>query len=77
MHIKSLIIDEAEVFEGSANFTAKGLSGIGEQATWTNNSEFVTQFIERFDHYWVHQSSECTTCKNRTCEAHPLTHRTP
>jgi len=76
MHIKSLIIDETEVLEGSANFTAKGLSGIGEQATWTNNSEFVTQFAERFDHYWVHQSSECTACKNRTCEVHPLTRRT-
>ncbi len=77
MHIKSVIIDESEVLEGSANFTNKGLSGIGEQATWTNNSEFVNQFIERFDHYWVHQSSECTTCKNRTCEVHPLTRRTP
>jgi phosphatidylserine/phosphatidylglycerophosphate/cardiolipin synthase-like enzyme len=77
MHIKSLIIDESEVLEGSANFTVKGLSGLGEQATWTNNSEFVSQFVERFDHYWVHQSSECTTCKNRTCEVHPLTRRTP
>jgi phosphatidylserine/phosphatidylglycerophosphate/cardiolipin synthase-like enzyme len=77
MHIKSLIIDESEVLEGSANFTNKGLSGIGEQATWTNNSEFVSQFVKRFDHYWVHQSSKCTTCKNRTCEVHPLTHRTP
>lgn len=77
MHIKSLIIDESEVLEGSANFTNKGLSGIGEQATWTNNLEFVKQFVERFDHYWVHQSSECTTCKNRTCEVHPLTRRIP
>lgn len=76
MHIKSLIIDETEVLEGSANFTAKGLSGIGEQATWTNNSEFVAKFIQRFDQYWVHQSSECSTCKNRTCEVHPLTRRT-
>lgn len=75
MHIKSMIIDEAEVLEGSANFTAKGLSGIGEQATWTNNPEFVTQFTTRFDQYWVHQSSECTACKNRTCEVHPLTRR--
>lgn len=75
MHIKALIIDAAEVLEGSANFTTKGLSGIGEQATWTNNSEFVSQFVERFDHYWVHQSSECTACKNRTCEVHPLTRR--
>jgi phosphatidylserine/phosphatidylglycerophosphate/cardiolipin synthase-like enzyme len=77
MHIKSLIIDEVEVLEGSANFTAKGLSGIGEQATWTTNSEFVTQFIHRFDQYWAHQGSECTACKNRTCEVHPLTRRTP
>ena len=75
MHIKSLIIDDAEVLEGSANFTTKGLSGIGEQATWTNNSEFVSQFTTRFDQYWVHQSSECTACKNRTCEVHPLTRR--
>ncbi|MFX1575711.1 MAG: phospholipase D family protein [Promethearchaeota archaeon] len=77
MHIKSLIVDETEVLEGSANFTAKGLSGIGEQATWTNNSEFVAKFIQRFDQYWIHQSSECTACKNRTCEVHPLTRRTP
>ncbi|MFX1508719.1 MAG: phospholipase D family protein [Promethearchaeota archaeon] len=77
MHIKSVIIDDSEVLEGSANFTAKGLSGIGEQATWTNNLEFVTQFIQRFDQYWVHQSSECTECKNRTCEVHSLTRRTP
>jgi phosphatidylserine/phosphatidylglycerophosphate/cardiolipin synthase-like enzyme len=75
MHIKSLIIDEAEVLEGSANFTSKGLSGIGEQATWTNNSEFATQFTTRFDQYWVHQSEECTSCKNRACEVHPLTRR--
>jgi phosphatidylserine/phosphatidylglycerophosphate/cardiolipin synthase-like enzyme len=77
IHIKSIIVDEAEVMEGSANFTAKGLSGIGEQATWTNNTEFVTQFTQRFDQYWVHQSSECTKCKNRTCEVHPLTRRNP
>lgn len=76
MHIKSLIVDKTEVLEGSANFTSKGLSGIGEQATWTNNSEFVTQFTTRFDQYWVHQSEECTACKNRTCEVHPLTRRT-
>ncbi len=76
MHIKALIIDETEVLEGSANFTAKGLSGIGEQATWTNNFDFVDQFTKRFDEFWVHQSSECTTCKNRTCEVHPLTRRT-
>ena len=75
MHIKSLIVDETEVLEGSPNFTSKGLSGIGEQATWTNNSEFVTQFTARFDQYWVHQSEECTACKNRTCEVHPLTRR--
>ncbi len=75
MHIKSIIIDESEVLEGSANFTAKGLSGIGEQATWTNNTEFVTQFTQRFDQYWVHQSSECTECKKRTCEVHPLSRR--
>ncbi|MFX1491105.1 MAG: phospholipase D-like domain-containing protein [Promethearchaeota archaeon] len=75
MHIKALIIDGTEVLEGSANFTAKGLSGIGEQATSTNNFEFVSQFVDRFDQYWVHQSSECTTCKNRTCEVHPLTRR--
>lgn len=75
MHIKALIIDGNEVLEGSANFTNKGLSGIGEQATWTNNTKFVNQFVERFDHYWVHQSSECTGCKNRTCEVHPLTRR--
>ncbi|MFX1343397.1 MAG: phospholipase D-like domain-containing protein, partial [Promethearchaeota archaeon] len=75
MHIKALIIDESEVLEGSANFTTKGLSGIGEQATWTNNTEFVSQFVSRFDHYWVHQSSECTECKNRTCEVHALTRR--
>lgn len=75
MHIKALIIDESEVLEGSANFTTKGLSGIGEQATWTNNPEFVSQFVTRFDHYWVHQSSECTECKNRTCEVHALTRR--
>jgi phosphatidylserine/phosphatidylglycerophosphate/cardiolipin synthase-like enzyme len=77
MHIKALIIDESEVLEGSANFTTKGLSGIGEQATWTNNAEFVSQFVTRFDHYWVHQSSECTECKNRTCEVHALTRRIP
>ncbi len=75
MHIKALIIDETEVLEGSANFTAKGLSGIGEQATATNNPDFVSQFVDRFDRYWVHQSSECTACKNRTCEVHPLTRR--
>jgi phosphatidylserine/phosphatidylglycerophosphate/cardiolipin synthase-like enzyme len=75
MHIKAIIIDDSEVLEGSANFTTKGLSGIGEQATWTNNREFVSQFVKRFDHYWVHQSSECTECKNRTCEVHPLTRR--
>jgi phosphatidylserine/phosphatidylglycerophosphate/cardiolipin synthase-like enzyme len=75
MHIKALIIDKTEVLEGSANFTAKGLSGIGEQATSTNNPEFVSQFVNRFDQYWVHQSSECTACKNRTCEVHPLTRR--
>lgn len=77
MHIKAMIVDESEVLEGSANFTTKGLSGLGEQATWTNNTEFVSQFVTRFDHYWVHQSSECTECKNRTCEVHPLTRRNP
>lgn len=76
MHIKALIIDTSEVLEGSANFTAKGLSGIGEQASWTNNPEFVEQYAMRFDHYWVHQSPDCTGCKNRTCEVHPLTRRT-
>jgi phosphatidylserine/phosphatidylglycerophosphate/cardiolipin synthase-like enzyme len=77
MHIKAVIVDAAEVLEGSANFTGKGLSGIGEQATWTSNPAFVAKFVERFDHYWTHQSSECTTeCKNRTCEVHPLTRRT-
>jgi phosphatidylserine/phosphatidylglycerophosphate/cardiolipin synthase-like enzyme len=76
MHIKAVIVDSAEVLEGSANFTGKGLSGIGEQATWTGNAAFVAKFVERFDHYWTHQSSECTTdCKNRTCEVHPLTRR--
>lgn len=75
IHIKALIVDETEVLEGSANFTGKGLSGIGEQATWTSNSDFVEKFVERFDHYWVHQSTECTGCKNRTCEVHPLTRR--
>lgn len=75
MHIKALIIDNSEVLEGSANFTAKGLSGIGEQATWTTNTAFVEQFVERFDQYWVHQSPECTACKNRTCEVHPFTRR--
>lgn len=76
MHIKAVIVDSAEVLEGSANFTGKGLSGIGEQATWTSNATFVAKFVERFDHYWTHQSSECTTeCKNRTCEVHPLTRR--
>ncbi|MFW9831370.1 MAG: phospholipase D-like domain-containing protein [Candidatus Thorarchaeota archaeon] len=75
IHIKALIVDGSEVMEGSANFTTKGLSGIGEQATWTNNLEFVNQFVERFDHYWVHQGAECVDCKNRTCEAHPLTRR--
>ncbi len=75
IHIKAIIIDETEVLEGSANFTGKGLSGIGEQATWTSNPDFVGKFVERFDHYWVHQSSECTGCKNRTCEVHSLTRR--
>jgi phosphatidylserine/phosphatidylglycerophosphate/cardiolipin synthase-like enzyme len=76
MHIKAVIVDSAEVLEGSANFTGKGLSGIGEQATWTSNAAFVAKFVERFDHYWTHQSSECTTeCKKRTCEVHPLTRR--
>lgn len=76
MHIKAVIVDSVEVLEGSANFTGKGLSGIGEQATWTSNVAFVAKFVERFDHYWTHQSSECTTeCKNRTCEVHPLTRR--
>ena len=76
MHIKAIIIDASEVLEGSANFTAKGLSGIGEQASWTNNPEFVDQYVTRFDHYWVHQSPDCTGCKTRTCEVHPLTRRT-
>ncbi|MFX1244363.1 MAG: phospholipase D family protein [Promethearchaeota archaeon] len=77
MHIKAIIIDATEVLEGSANFTAKGLSGIGEQASWTNNPEFVSQYVTRFDHYWIHQSSDCTGCKTRTCEVHPLTRRNP
>ena len=76
MHIKAIIIDASEVLEGSANFTAKGLSGIGEQASWTNNPEFVDQYVARFDDYWVHQSPDCTGCKTRTCEVHPLTRRT-
>ncbi|MDO8057016.1 MAG: phospholipase D family protein [Candidatus Hermodarchaeota archaeon] len=76
MHIKAIIINASEVLEGSANFTAKGLSGIGEQASWTNNPEFVEQYVTRFDHYWVHQSPDCTECKTRTCEIHPLTRRT-
>jgi hypothetical protein len=75
IHIKAIVVDEREVLEGSANFTGKGLSGIGEQATWTSNSDFVSNFVERFDRYWVHQSTECTGCKNRTCEVHPLTRR--
>ncbi len=75
IHIKALVVDENEVLEGSANFTGKGLSGIGEQATWTSNQDFVEKFVERFDRYWVHQSTECTGCKNRTCEVHPLTRR--
>ena len=76
MHIKALIVDSSEVLEGSANFTGKGLSGIGEQATWTNNAAFVAKFVERFDRYWTHQSSECTSeCRTRTCEVHPLTRR--
>jgi len=75
MHIKAIIVDEVEVMEGSPNFTVKGLSGLGEQASWTNDPSFVAQFVERFDRYWIHQSRECTSCKNRTCEVHPLTRR--
>jgi phosphatidylserine/phosphatidylglycerophosphate/cardiolipin synthase-like enzyme len=75
MHIKALIIDEAEVLEGSSNFTVKGLSGIGEQMSWTNNPEFVKQFVERFHGFWTHSSKDCTTCKNPTCEVHPSNQR--
>jgi phosphatidylserine/phosphatidylglycerophosphate/cardiolipin synthase-like enzyme len=75
MHIKALIIDEAEVLEGSSNFTVKGLSGIGEQMSWTNNPEFVKQFVERFHTFWTHSASECQSCKNPTCEVHPANQR--
>ena len=73
MHIKSLIIDDAEVLESSANFTPQGLSGIEEQATWTNNSDILTHFTTRFEKYWIQQSAECEPCEKRTCETHSLT----
>ncbi len=75
LHIKALIIDDAEVLEGSSNFTVKGLSGVGEQMSWTNNPEFVKQFVERFHGFWTHSSKECSTCKNQTCEVHPANQR--
>ncbi len=55
---KFLVIDEVELLEGSMNFTAEGLSRSDEEATWTNNTEYASQFIRRFDHYWDHQLSE-------------------
>ncbi len=75
MHIKAIIIDEAEVFEGSANFTIKGLSGIGEQVSWTNNPSFVKEFVERFHTFWTHSAKECNSCKNPSCEVHPANQR--
>ena len=76
LHSKSVIIDSARMYLGSANLTGAGLGAKAdgrrnfEMGVWTESPALIDGVLDHFNTLW--QGHACTTCKRKDVCPVPL-----